>query len=156
MDETAAAKRVETDGIPRRVDEAIRRLESLEAQLTSLGKTDDAASVATRQRLETELAELRPRVAEMRSKLESRRGAVAAVRKAQSQHYRNIAAMSRDEKIRAGAYVYFTFLRPFAEEAGVADELDWTVPRDLPGPAYELFSAIEKHTTAWAHRGTQG
>jgi len=21
---------------------------------------------------------------------------------------------------------------------------------------YELFSAIEKHTTGWAHRGTQG
>ena len=32
----------------------------------------------------------------------------------------------------AGAYVYFSFLRPFAEMAGVADELDWTVPRDLP------------------------
>ena len=46
---------------------------------------------------------------------------VAAVRKAQAQHYRNIAAMERDEKIRAGAYVYFSFLRPFAEIAGVAD-----------------------------------
>jgi hypothetical protein len=68
---------------------------------------------------------------------------VAAVRAAQSQHYRNIAAMSRDEKIRAGAYVYFTFLRPFAEIAGVADELDWTVPRDLPEPVYELMSAMQ-------------
>ena len=65
---------------------------------------------------------------------------VAAVRKAQSQHYRNIAAMERDEKIRCGAYVYFTFLRPFAEAAGIADQLDWTVPRDIPGPLYELIS----------------
>ena len=56
-----------------------------------------------------------------------RRGALGAVR----QHYRNIAAMDRDEKIRAGAYVYFTFLRPFAEVAGIADELDWT---RAPGP----------------------
>ena len=40
---------------------------------------------------------------------------VAAVRTAQSAHYRNIAAMDREEKIRCGAYVYFTFLRPFAE-----------------------------------------
>ena len=39
--------------------------------------------------------------------------------------------MSRDEKIRCGAYVYFTFLRPFADVAGVADQLDWTVPRDI-------------------------
>ena len=70
-------------------------------------------------------------------------GIVAAVRAAQSQHYRNIAAMTRDEKIRAGAYVYFSFLRPFAEIAGVADELDWTVPRDLPPLAYELMSAMQ-------------
>jgi hypothetical protein len=68
---------------------------------------------------------------------------IAAVRKAQGQHYRNIAAMTRDEKIRAGAYVYFTFLRPFAEEAGIADELDWTVPRDLPAHVYEFMSAMQ-------------
>ncbi len=68
---------------------------------------------------------------------------VAAVRHAQAQHYRNIAAMDRDEKIRAGAYVYFSFLRPFAEIAGVADDLDWTVPRDLPEPLYELMSAMQ-------------
>lgn len=70
-------------------------------------------------------------------------GIVAAVRKAQSQHYRNIAAMTRDEKIRAGAYVYFSFLRPFAELAGIADELDWTVPRDLPEPVYDYMSAMQ-------------
>jgi hypothetical protein len=74
---------------------------------------------------------------------EERDGIVAAVRSAQSQHYRNIAAMTRDEKIRAGAYVYFTFLRPFAEIAGVADELDWTVPRDLPEHVYALMSAMQ-------------
>lgn len=68
---------------------------------------------------------------------------VTAVRAAQRQHYRNIAAMSRDEKIRAGAYVYFTFLRPFAEEAGIAEELDWSVPRDLPEPVYEFMSAMQ-------------
>ena len=70
-------------------------------------------------------------------------GIVAAVRAAQAQHYRNIAGMTRDEKIRAGAYVYFSFLRPFAELAGVADQLDWTVPRDLPEPLYQLMSAMQ-------------
>jgi len=70
-------------------------------------------------------------------------GIISAVRRAQAQHYRNIAAMERDEKIRAGAYVYFSFLRPFAEVAGVADQLDWTVPRDLPAPLYELMSAMQ-------------
>jgi hypothetical protein len=74
---------------------------------------------------------------------EERDSIISAVRAAQAQHYRNIAAMERDEKIRAGAYVYFTFLRPFAEIAGVADDLDWTVPRDLPHPLYELLSAMQ-------------
>jgi hypothetical protein len=52
----------------------------------------------------------------------------AAAKAAQRQLYRNIAAMERSAKIDAGAYVYFAFLRPFAELAGV--KLDWTVPRD--------------------------
>jgi hypothetical protein len=51
-----------------------------------------------------------------------------AAKDAQKQLYRKIAAMDRNAKIDAGAYVYFTFLRPFADTAGV--ELDWTVPRD--------------------------
>ena len=68
---------------------------------------------------------------------------MAAVRTAQSAHYRAIAAMDRDEKIRCGAYVYFSFLKQFADEAGVGDELDWSVPRDLPPEWYAFFSAME-------------
>ena len=67
---------------------------------------------------------------------------VATVRRVQAAHYRAIASMSRDEMIRCGAYVYFSFLRPFAEVAGMADELDWSVPRDVPGPLVELLSAV--------------
>jgi hypothetical protein len=66
-----------------------------------------------------------------------------AVRAAQSALYRKIAGMTRDEKIRCGAYVYFSFLKPFADEAGVGDQLDWTVPRDIPEPLYELLSLAE-------------
>ena len=39
---------------------------------------------------------------------------VAAVRPAQSALYRSVAGMDRHEKIRCGAYVYFSFLRPYA------------------------------------------
>ncbi len=52
----------------------------------------------------------------------------SAAKTAQKQLYRKIAGMERRAKIDAGAYVYFTFLRPFAELAGV--DVDWTVPRD--------------------------
>jgi hypothetical protein len=56
--------------------------------------------------------------------------------------------MSRDEKIACGAYVYFTFPKPLAEEAGIADQLDWSVPRDTLrslepiGKLYDLISPI--------------
>jgi hypothetical protein len=72
---------------------------------------------------------------------------VAEVRAAQSQHYRNVAAMTRSEKIRCGAYVYFSFLRPFAEAAGLADELDWTVPRDTLGMVYDMLEPVEGTNT---------
>jgi hypothetical protein len=62
----------------------------------------------------------------------------AAVKTAQRRCYRLIAGMARNERIDAGAYVYFTFLRPFAEAAGIADRLDWTVPRD----SLDLYDGI--------------
>ena len=65
----------------------------------------------------------------------------AAAKVAQRQHYRDIVAMDRDGRIACGAYVYFTFLRPFAEIAGVADEIDWTCPRDIPADLYPLVTA---------------
>lgn len=67
----------------------------------------------------------------------------ASVKRAQKDLYRLIAGMSRAEKIDAGAYVYFTFLRPFARVAGVEDALDWTVPRDSLD-LYEALSMIDK------------
>jgi hypothetical protein len=70
-------------------------------------------------------------------------GVTNAVKDAQRQLYRRIAGMSRREKLDAGAYVYFTFLRPFAETAGVDDRLDWTVPRDSLD-VYEGLATLER------------
>lgn len=78
LDEAAARKRVEIDGLPANMDDAIRRVASLKAQLEGLKDDVDAMSVKTRERLEQEIRELEPTVAEMRTKLESRRGALAA------------------------------------------------------------------------------
>jgi hypothetical protein len=70
-------------------------------------------------------------------------GIAMAVKEAQRHLYRRIAGMSRREKLDAGAYVYFTFLRPFAETAGVDDRLDWTVPRDSLD-VYEGLATLDK------------
>ncbi len=66
----------------------------------------------------------------------------ASSKDAQRAQYRRIASMERNAKIDAGAYVYFSFLRPFAVVAGVADQLDWTVPRDSLD-LYPFLSLIE-------------
>lgn len=66
----------------------------------------------------------------------------AAAKDAQKRQYRLIAGMTRDEKLHAGAYVYFSFLRPFARVAGIDDQLDWTVPRDSLD-LYPFVSLIE-------------
>ena len=78
LDEAAARKRVEIDGLPVAMDDAIRRVSSLKAQLSGLVDDTDAMSMKTRERLEKEIRELEPTVIEMRSKLDSRRGALAA------------------------------------------------------------------------------
>lgn len=78
LDEAAARKRVEIDGLPAHMDDAIRRVASLKAQLEGLKDDVDAMSLKTRERIEKEIRELEPSVAEMRTKLESRRGALAA------------------------------------------------------------------------------
>lgn len=65
----------------------------------------------------------------------------AAVKAAQKKLYRLIAGMERRDKIDAGAYVYFSFVRPFAEAAGIGgDELDWSVPRD----SLDLYPILEQ------------
>ncbi|AKU96205.1 ClpB protein [Labilithrix luteola] len=78
LDEASARKRVEIDGLPAHMDDAIRRVASLKAQLSGLENDADAMSVKTRDRIQKEIAELEPTVAEMRVKLDSRRGALAA------------------------------------------------------------------------------
>lgn len=75
---------------------------------------------------------------------------LAATRAAQAGLYRAIAAMDRHEKIRCGASVYFGFLKPFADMAGMSDELDWTVPRDCSGPLYDMLSVVDGSSTAGA------
>ncbi len=98
LDEAAARKRVETDGVPAAVDDAIRRLASLKAQLAAVANDTDAMSVKTKQRIEKEMAQLEPSVAEMRARLDSRRGALAAVGSLREEHSRLQAELEEARK----------------------------------------------------------
>jgi ATP-dependent Clp protease ATP-binding subunit ClpB len=132
LDEAAARKRVEMDGVPARVDDAIRRLASIKAQRASLADDVDTMSVKTRQRLEKEMAELEPIVTEMRAKIESRRAVIAAHNALRGEYARLQSeletARSKNDFARLGEVEHVTLpevkRRLDAAEAAVAKEGD--------------------------------
>jgi ATP-dependent Clp protease ATP-binding subunit ClpB len=103
LDETSARKRVEVDGVPAEVDTMNRRVEALHAMIAALADDEDRASVQTRTRLEKELAEIEPRVIEMRTKMASRRGVVAAVQAIRKELAANTQALEEARKANAFA-----------------------------------------------------
>ena len=79
LDETASRRRVEVDGLPVQDDIAMRRLETLEAQLAGVSDDPTALGGRVRGELEAEASALRPKVAALRAGLTARRGALQAL-----------------------------------------------------------------------------
>jgi ATP-dependent Clp protease ATP-binding subunit ClpB len=73
LDESAAAKRVEIDGVPLELDRLLQRLDSVKAQLAALADEEDAAGQELSQKLATEQALLEPRVASLRAATQTAR-----------------------------------------------------------------------------------
>ncbi len=80
LDEAAASKRVEVDGMPRDMEEAIARLSSLKAQLGTLEDATDPQSSQAREQLRREIEPLEPKVQDLRTKQSQRRDLVTRVR----------------------------------------------------------------------------
>ncbi|HEY6079475.1 MAG TPA: AAA family ATPase, partial [Polyangiaceae bacterium] len=80
LDEAAASKRVDTDGMPLELDQLVHRLESLKAQLASLADQVEPASQELSAKLDGERQSIEPRVTALRAAIESRRGVTAVVR----------------------------------------------------------------------------
>jgi ATP-dependent Clp protease ATP-binding subunit ClpB len=86
LDESAAAKRVETDGMPLELDQLMRRLDSLGAQLAALADEDEGSAKELAAKLEAERAALAPRAATLRATIEGRRGVTAALKALRQEH----------------------------------------------------------------------
>jgi ATP-dependent Clp protease ATP-binding subunit ClpB len=80
LDESAAAKRVETDGMPLELDRLLQRLSSLTAQLAALADEEEPAAKELADKLEAERAQIEPRASALRATIEGRRGVTAAVK----------------------------------------------------------------------------
>lgn len=117
LDEAAAAKRVEIDGVSTEADTALRRLESVQAQLRTLEHSEDTESQNARQKLRDELPALEQKVQEIRKDRASRRGVVGAVRQIR-------AELDAARAERESAYAAKNFARVGEIEHATLPELE--------------------------------
>jgi ATP-dependent Clp protease ATP-binding subunit ClpB len=80
IDEAASRLRIEIDSLPTEIDEVERRIMQLEIEHQALSKESDEASVARREAIESELAELRERSSAMKAQWQAEKEAITAVR----------------------------------------------------------------------------
>jgi len=93
VDEAAASVRVENDSVPAALDRVARRIETVRVQLVSLEDDTDEASAGAREKLTAELAQLEPRVAEMRKDWQAELASIAELRSVKEE----LAAAQREE-----------------------------------------------------------
>src|SRR5919202_780681 len=106
IDEAAARLRIEIDSVPIEIDEVDRRVLQLEIELTSLQKEKDDASVARRDAIERELAELRERSSAMKAEWQAEKDAiheVAAVKQRLEEARRELERASREGNLERAA-----------------------------------------------------
>jgi ATP-dependent Clp protease ATP-binding subunit ClpB len=80
IDESASRLRIEIDSLPTEIDEVERRIMQLEIEREALSKEKDEASVARREALERELAELQERSSGMKAQWQAEKDAISEVR----------------------------------------------------------------------------
>ncbi|MBD0282824.1 MAG: AAA family ATPase, partial [Thermoleophilaceae bacterium] len=85
IDEAASRLRIEIDSMPTEIDEVERRIQQLEIEEQALKKEKDEASVARREAIERELADLRERSSEMKAHWQGEKEAIEAIRQGKEQ-----------------------------------------------------------------------
>src|SRR4051812_40836524 len=106
IDEAASRLRIEIDSMPTEIDEVERRIQQLEIELQALKKEKDEASVARRDAIERELAELKERSAGMKAQWQSEKDAIEAVRDVKEQldrAHREAERAERDADLQRAA-----------------------------------------------------
>ena len=106
IDEAASRLRIEIDSLPTEIDEVDRRLQQLEIELQALKKEKDEASVARREAIERELADLRERSNEMKAHWSGEKEAIEAIRDAKErleQAHRDAERAERDADLQRAA-----------------------------------------------------
>jgi ATP-dependent Clp protease ATP-binding subunit ClpB len=122
IDEAASRLRIEIDSMPTEIDEVERRIQQLEIEQQALKKEKDEASVARREAIERELADLRERSSEMKAHWQGEKDAIEAIRQGKErleQAHREAARAERDADLQRAAELRYGEIPKLQEE--VAD-----------------------------------
>src|SRR5215208_2982842 len=106
IDEAASRLRIEIDSMPTEIDEVERRIQQLEIERQAMAKESDEASVARREAIEQELADLREQSAGMKAQWQSEKEAITAVREVKErleQAHREAERAERDADLGRAA-----------------------------------------------------
>jgi ATP-dependent Clp protease ATP-binding subunit ClpB len=106
IDEAASRLRIEIDSLPTEIDEVERRVMQLEIEHQALEKEKDEASVARREAIERELAELRERASGMKAVWQKEKDAIAEVqgiKERLEQAHREVERAERDADLQRAA-----------------------------------------------------
>jgi ATP-dependent Clp protease ATP-binding subunit ClpB len=122
IDEAASRLRIEIDSMPTEIDAVERRIQQLEIEQQALKKERDDASVARREAIERELADLRERSSEMKAHWQGEKEAIEAIRDAKErleQAHREAERAERDADLQRAAELRYGEIPKLQEE--VAD-----------------------------------
>ena len=107
IDEAASRLRIEIDSMPTEIDEVERRIMQLEIERQALKKEKDDASVARREAIERELADLREQSSEMKAHWQAREGgdrrASSTLKERLEQAHREAERAERDADLQRAA-----------------------------------------------------
>jgi ATP-dependent Clp protease ATP-binding subunit ClpB len=119
IDEAASRLRIEIDSMPTEIDEVERRIQQLEIELHALQKEKDDASVARREAIQRELADLQERAGEMKARWQSEKDAILAIREAKErleEVHREAERAERDADLQRAAELRYGEIPQLEEE----------------------------------------
>jgi ATP-dependent Clp protease ATP-binding subunit ClpB len=125
VDEAAAKLRIEIDSMPTEIDEVERRIMQLEIERQALEKEKDEASVARREAIERDLADLREQATEMKARWQTEKDAIARVRQLKErleQAHRDAERAEREADLQRAAELRYGEIPELERELAEAEE----------------------------------
>jgi ATP-dependent Clp protease ATP-binding subunit ClpB len=125
IDEAASRLRIEIDSMPTEIDEVERRIMQLEIERQALEKEKDEASVARREAIERDLADLRERSTEMKARWQQEKEAIARVQQLKErleQAHRDAERAEREADLQRAAELRYGEIPELERELAEAQQ----------------------------------